>query len=75
MIATWLRLSVDPIAISQQISRCCVEWKGLEHLLCSPFSRGMSCDVEVDNASSVMRENDEDEQDFKPDRVDGEKVD
>jgi len=35
----------------------------------------MSCDVEVHNASSVMRENDENEQDFKPNSVDGEEVD
>src|SRR5215831_14955626 len=35
----------------------------------------MSRDVEVDNASSVMGENDKDEEDFKPNRVDGEEID
>src|SRR5262245_57396848 len=35
----------------------------------------MSCDVEVHNASSIMRENDKDEQNFKPHCVDGEEVD
>ena len=67
-------LSVDPITISQQIFRCCVERKGLEHLMRSPFSRRMSRDIKEKNASSIMRENDEDEEDFKPDRVDGEEV-
>ena len=35
----------------------------------------MSRRVEVHNASSIVCKNDEDEQDFKPDRVDGEEVD
>jgi hypothetical protein len=35
----------------------------------------MSRDVEVHDASSVMRENDENEQDFKPNRMDREEVD
>jgi hypothetical protein len=43
-------LSVDPITISQQISRCCVERKGFEDLLRSPLGRRMSRDVKVDNA-------------------------
>jgi hypothetical protein len=59
-------LSVDPITISQQIFRCCVEGKGFENLLRSPFGRGMSCHVKVDDTSPIMRENDEDEQNFKP---------
>ena len=40
-------LSVDPITISQQISRCCVERKGFEDLLRSPFGRRMNRDVKV----------------------------
>jgi len=35
----------------------------------------MSRDVKVDNASSGMGEDDKDEQDFKPNRVDGEEID
>src|SRR5215813_6975845 len=68
-------LSVDAITISQQIFRCSVERKGFEHLLRGPFSRGMSRDVEVDNASSIMRENDKHEKNFKPCSMDGEEVD
>src|SRR5215831_3529010 len=67
-------LSVDPITISQQIFRCGVEGKGFEHLLRRPFSCGMSCNVKVDNTTSIMCENDKDEQDFKPDRIHGEEV-
>src|SRR5262249_35111762 len=59
-------LPVDPITISQQIFRCGVERKGFQHLLRGPFSRGMSRDVEVDNASSIVGENDKHEQNFKP---------
>jgi hypothetical protein len=68
-------LPVDPITISQQIFPCGVERKGFEHLLRGPFRRRMSRDVEVDNASSIMRENDKHEKNFKPYRVDGEEVD
>jgi len=35
----------------------------------------MSSDVKVDNASSIMGENDKDEENFKPDGVDSEEVD
>ena len=69
------RLPVDPIAISEQILWHGVERKGFEHLLRGPFGCGMSRDVEMDNASSIMSENDKDEQDFKLNRVDGEEVD
>src|SRR5262245_44473217 len=43
-------LSVDPITISQQIFRCCVEGKGVEHLLRGPFGRGMTCHAKVDDS-------------------------
>jgi len=58
----------------QQIFRCGVEWKGFEHLLRRPFRCGMSRNVEVHNASSIMCENDKDEQDFKANSVDDEEV-
>jgi hypothetical protein len=35
----------------------------------------MSRHVEMDNASTIMHENDKDEQNFKPNRVYGEEVD
>src|SRR5215813_9524090 len=67
-------LSIDPITISQQIFRCCVEGKGLEHLLRGPFGRGMTCHVKVDDTSAIMREHDVDEQNFKPYCMYGEEI-
>src|SRR5262245_29550423 len=40
-----------------------------------PFGLWMSRDIKVNNASSIMRQDDKHEQDFKPDGVDGEEVD
>ena len=67
-------LPVDAIPISKQIFRCSIERKRFEHLLRSPFGGRMRCDVRVDDTSAIMRENDEDEQNFKPDSVDVEEV-
>src|SRR5215469_650215 len=68
-------LSIDPIPITQQISRCSIERKGFQHLSRSPFSRRMSRDVEMDDTSSVVGEDDKDKQNFKPNGIDGEEVD
>ena len=68
-------LPVDPIAISKQILRLGVERKSFEHLLRGPFGCGMGRDVEVDNTTSVVSQHNKDEQNFKPNCVDGEEVD
>src|SRR5262249_14342741 len=68
-------VAIDSISISQQISRRGIKRKGFEHLLRRPFRRGMSCDVEVHDASSIVCEDIKNEEDFKPNGVDGEKVD
>src|SRR5262249_14942311 len=68
-------LAIDSISISQQISRRRIERKGLEYLLRRPFGRRVSRNIEMDNASSIMREDDKDKQNFKPNSVDGEEVD
>ena len=68
-------LAIDSVAISQQISRCGIKRKGLEHLLRRPFSRWMSCDVKVHDASSIVCEHNKNEEDFEPNGVDGEEVD
>src|SRR5262245_3409599 len=47
-------LAIDSISISQQISRRGIKRKGFEHLLRRPFSRWMSCDVEVHDAPSIV---------------------
>src|SRR5262249_7603899 len=68
-------LAIDSISISQQISRCGIKRKGFEHLLRRPFRRRMSGDVEVHDASSIVCEDNKNEEDFEPNGVDGEKVD
>jgi len=68
-------LAIDSIAISQQISRRGINRKGFEHLLCCPFRRWMCCDVEVHDASSIVCEDNKNEEDFEPNGVDGEEVD
>ena len=55
-------LAIDVISISQQILRCALEWKGFEHLVRRPFRRWMSCDVEVHDASSIVCEDNKNEE-------------
>src|SRR5215471_20747914 len=68
-------LAIDSISISQQISRRGIKRKGFEHLLRRPFRRWMSCHVEVHDASSIVREDNKNEENFEPNGVDGEEVD
>src|SRR5262244_3078584 len=68
-------LAIDSISISQQISRRGIKRKGFEHLLRHPFRRWMSCDVEVHDASSIVCEDNKNEEDFEPNGVDGEEID
>ena len=68
-------LAIDSISISQQILRRGIKGKGFEHLLRRPFSRWMSCDVKVHDASSIVREDNKNEEDFKPNGVDRKEVD
>src|SRR5215467_4845883 len=67
-------LAIDSISISQQISRRGIKRKGFEYLLRRPFRRWMSCDVEVHHASSIVCEDNKNEEDFEPNGVDGEEV-
>src|SRR5262245_33592526 len=68
-------LAIDSISIAQQISRRRIKRKGFEHLLRRPFSGGMSCDVEVHDAASIVCEDNKNEEDFEPNGLDGEEVD
>ena len=52
-------LSVDPVAVSQEILWCTVEWKRFDDLLRGPLRSRMSRDVEMEHASSVMGEHNE----------------
>ena len=68
-------VSVNSVAVSLKIFRCAVEWKRFDDLLACPLRRRVCGDVEVQNASAIMRENDKNEQDFKPNGMDGKEVD
>src|SRR5215470_3040905 len=68
-------LAIDSISISQEISRRGIKRKRFEHLLRRPFRRRVSCDVEVHDASSIVREDNKNEEDFEPNGVDGEEID
>ena len=52
-------MTIDPIPITQQIARCCIERKGFQDLLRRPSSRRVFCDIKVQNPAAVMRENHE----------------
>src|SRR5215469_8413954 len=67
-------LAIDSISISQQISRRGIKRKGFDYLLRRPFRRWMSCDVEVHDASSIVCEDNKNEEDFEPNGGDGEEV-
>jgi Integrase core domain len=68
-------VSIDSIAIPQQIFRRSVKWKRLNDLLGGPFCGRVSRHIEMHNASAIVCKHDEDEEDFKPDGVYCEEVD
>src|SRR5262245_59050347 len=68
-------LSVNPVSISQKISRCAVKGKGFDNLLSSPLCSGMSRDSEMDHPSAFMGQHHPDEQNLKPNGVHREEVD
>jgi hypothetical protein len=55
-------VSVDPIAISQQIPRRALKGEGFNDLLCSPFPNRMGRHIEMKDASAVVREHNKDKQ-------------
>jgi hypothetical protein len=67
--------SVDLISISEQIAWRCIFRKCFDHLLRRPDGRRMQGDIEVDNLSSIMKQEDETVQDAKWHRVDSEEID
>src|SRR5450631_2605077 len=51
--------AVDPIAVSDHVTRSPVPRKGLRYLTCNPFCRRICCDVDPDQVSAVEPDNDE----------------
>ncbi len=66
---------IDLVAISQQVTRCGVFRKGLNHLLSCPKSRGTLRDVDVKHPSAMMSPHHQHPQDSKCDGGNGEEVD
>ena len=68
-------VSIDAVAIPNRVARGGVPGESLAELLSCPRSSRMLGDVEVQDASSVMEEDDDHEQDTESDRRHGEEVD
>ena len=65
---------VDPIAIAQHVARCGVPGERLDDLLGRPLGRGGVGDVDMHDASPMVRQDHEDEQDLERHRGHGEEV-
>ncbi len=57
--------AVNAVAVTNEIPRCSIKRKGLDHLLRGPLGRRMRSDVEVDDAPAFMGEHDQDKQNLK----------
>jgi hypothetical protein len=53
---------VDAVSIAQQIPRRLVPWEGVDDLLCGSLSGGMCRHIEVDDATSIVGQDDEDKE-------------
>ena len=67
--------AIDFVAVVQEITRCLLPGKRLNHLLSRPPACGVFGDVEVDDLPTLETQNEEYVQNSKSERRDGEKVD
>ena len=67
-------ISINSIAITQQITRCSIVGKGFNDLLGGPFGAGVSRHVEVNDTAPVVADDDEDKQCLEEDRGHREEV-
>jgi hypothetical protein len=68
-------LTVDAIAVAEEIGRRGLVWKGIHDLLSGPGGRGMLGHVEVNDTPAMVREHDENEEDAQARGGDGEEID
>ena len=68
-------LTVDAIAVAEEIGRCRLVGEGVDDLLTGPDSGGVLGDVEVDDAPAVLSEHDENEEDAEASGRHGKEVD
>jgi hypothetical protein len=68
-------LTVDAIAVAEEVARRRVVWGAVHDLLGGALSSGVLRCIEVDGAPAVVGEHDEDEQDAEASGGHGEEVD
>jgi hypothetical protein len=69
------RVTIDAVAIAEEVGRRGVVWEGVDDLLGGPGARGMFGHVEVEDAPAVVGEHDEDEENAEPSGGNGEEID
>ena len=68
-------MTIDAVAIAEEVGRRGVVWEGVDDLLGRPGARGMFGHVEVEDAPAVVGEHDEDEENAEPSGGNGEEID
>jgi len=68
-------VTVDAVAVTDEISGDGVPWKRFQDLLCGPSRAGRISHVEMDDPSPLVSQNDEDEEDPERHRRHREKID
>ena len=68
------RGAVDAVPIAQEIPRGLVPREGINDLLCGPLRSGMLSDVEVDDATSMVGQDDQDKEHLVPHRGDHKEI-
>jgi len=58
--------TIDTVTISQKVSGCFIPWESIDDLLGSPLGSWIRGDVEMQDAPSVMSQDQEDEEDLIP---------
>src|SRR5262245_59672546 len=66
--------TVDSVAVSNHKSRSAVFRKRVDDLLCGPCRRRILRDIEVDDAATIVRQDNEDIQDSQTNRRDFEEI-
>ena len=65
---------MDSVAVSNHKSPSAAFRKRFDDLLCGPNRRGMLRDIEVDDAATIVRQDDEDIEDSQTNRRDCEEI-
>src|SRR6202022_2805029 len=66
--------AVDPIAVPDHMTRSPIPRKCLRDLVCNPFGRRICCDVDRDEVSAVVPDDDEGIEQVETDRWNNEQV-